>query len=164
LTSHLNRLPHGDALDLATGLGGSAIELARRGWNVAAIDISEVGVRIAAESAKRSGVRIDWIIANLAEFQLPCERFDVVTVFNYLDRRRLPGEIVRSLRLGGILLFETYTLSQLQVPSNHIRNPDYLLRPGELLLMFPGLRVRAYRDITHGDRAIASLLAEKLNR
>lgn len=159
---HLNWLPRGRAVDLATGTGSSAIELARRGWTVTAIDISEVGIGIAAKPAKRLGIHIDWIIADLDDFRLPPEQFDVITVFNYLDRDELPGNIVRSLPPGGMLLFETYTLGQLQVPGNHLKNPDFLLRPGELLMMFPGLRVRAYRDISQADRAVASLVAEKI--
>ena len=163
LSPHLNRLPRGRALDLATGTGQCAIELARRGCSVTAIDISEVGIGIAAKSADRLGVRIDWIIADLDDFRLPPERFDLITVFNYLDREKLPSEIVRSLRRGGMLLFETYTLRQLQLPGNQMKNADYLLRPGELLMMFPSLRVRAYRDIIQPDRAVASLLAEKVS-
>lgn len=162
--AQLNRLPQVRALDLATGLGSSAIELARRGWTVTAIDISEVGVGIASEFAARLGVHVDWIIADLDQFHLPPERFEVITVFNYLARTKLPDEIVRSLRPGGMLLFETYTLDQLKVPGNHLKNADYLLRPGELLMMFPGLRVRAYRDINLADRAVASLAAEKVER
>ena len=160
---HLNRLPQGRALDLATGTGSCAIQLARRGWRVAAIDFSEVGIGVAAEHANRMGVQVDWIIADLDDFRLPPERFDVITVFNYLNRDNLPGEVTRSLRPGGMLVFETYTLDQLRVPGNHMRNPNYLLRPGELLMMFPGLRVRAYRDINLGDRAIASLVGEKVS-
>ena len=163
LDRHLNRLPRGRALDLATGTGHSAISLARRGWSVTAIDISATGIGMAAKSAVRLGVHIDWIIADLDDFRLPAERFDLITVFNYLDREKLPGEIVRSLRRRGMLMIETYTLNQLQVPGNHIKNPDYLLRPGELLTMFPGLRVRAYRDIIQPDRAVASLIAEKVS-
>jgi 2-polyprenyl-3-methyl-5-hydroxy-6-metoxy-1,4-benzoquinol methylase len=161
--AHLNRLPAGRALDLATGLGRCAVKLARTGWNVTAVDISEVGIRIARRHADRLGAHVDWIVADLEHFLLPSRHFDVVTVFNYLDRTRLPGQIVRTLRPGGMLLFETFTLNQLQVPGNHLTNPDHMLRPGELLSMFPGLRVRAYRDVIEADRAVASLLAQKVS-
>lgn len=162
LMIHLNSLPSGRALDLATGTGRSAIELARRGWTVSGIDISEIGIRLALEHAERVRIRIDWIVANLEDFRLPTEHFDVVTVFNYLDREKLPGQIVRTLRPGGILLFETFTLNQFQMPGNRMKNPDHMLRPGELLTMFPGLRIRAYRDLSLEDRAVASLAAEKV--
>ena len=162
LLGHLEVLPHGRALDLATGHGHSAIELARRGWIVTAIDISQVGIRIAAQAAARVGVSIDWVVADLDEFSLPHERFEVITCFHYLERRRLPSEIMRSLRSGGMLLFETFTLDQLRVPNNHLKNPDHLLRPAELLTLFAGLRVRAYRDVCLHDCAVASLLAEKV--
>ena len=162
LLQHIDSLPRGRALDLATGLGHSAIELARRGWDVTAIDVSPVGLRLAVETAARWGVRVHWVAADLDTYPLPREHFDVATCFYYLDRNQLPGRIGQSLRPGGVLLFETYTLDQLRVPGNHLTNPVHMLRPGELLTMFPSLRVRHYRDVVLPDRAIASLVGERL--
>jgi 2-polyprenyl-3-methyl-5-hydroxy-6-metoxy-1,4-benzoquinol methylase len=130
---------------------------------VTAIDISEVGISVAAKAARRMGVRVDWVIADLDRYCVPPDRFDVITVFNYLDRAKLPAEIERSLRRGGMLVFETFTLDQLNVPGNHMTNPDFLLRPGDLVTMFSGLRVRAYRDTIQSNRAVASLVAEKVH-
>ncbi|MBI3469366.1 MAG: class I SAM-dependent methyltransferase [Planctomycetes bacterium] len=162
LLKHIESLPRGRALDLATGLGHSAIELARRGWEVTAIDISPMGLQIAAESARRWGITVQWIAADLDVYPLPRDHFDLVTCFYYLDREELPLRVVQSLRPGGMLVFETYTLDQLRVPGNHLTNPDHTLRPGELLTMFSELRVQHYRDEVLPDRAVASLLAQKV--
>lgn len=161
LLQHIDALPRGRALDLATGLGHCAIELARRGWDVTAIDVSPVGLRLAAATADGCGIRVDWVAADLDVYPLPRELFDLVTCFYYLDRHELPARIVQSLRPGGMLVFETYTLDQLHVPGNHLTNPDHMLRPGELLTMFSSLRVRHYRDVVRPSHAVASLVAEK---
>jgi tellurite methyltransferase len=161
LARHFALLPCGTALDVATGRGAVAIELARLGWQVTAVDISDVAIRLAADAARVKGLDIRWITADLDAFDLPPSRFDLITVFYFLDRFRLPKQVIAALRPGGALLYETFTVDQLRIPSNHLKNPAHMLRPAELLDLFRPLRVRAYRETAMPDRAVASLLAEK---
>lgn len=161
LAEHLAWLPSGRAIDVACGLGGAAISLADNGWTVAAVDVSSVGLARAASAAGHRSVLVDWIAADLDNFEFPFQAYDVITMFNYLDRGRLPGQIVRTLRPGGMLVAETFSVEQLGRPDNHIKNPDHVLGRGELLTMFAGLRVRCYRDVMLPDRSVASLIAEK---
>ncbi len=161
LIEHLAQLPGGRALDLAAGLGHAAIELARRGWAVTAVDVSPIGIERAADFARRVGVQVNWVVADLDACPLPSSHFDLVTVFSYLDRDRLPTAIAGTLRPDGVLVFETFTIDQLQLPGNHLRNPAHALDHGELLRMFPTLRVRHYREVTLPDRAVASVVAQK---
>jgi SAM-dependent methyltransferase len=162
-TRHLSFLRRGSALDLATGRGATAIELATHGWQVTAVDISDVAIASAAKAARGRGVHVDWILADLDTFPLPADRFDVITAFYYLDRH-LPAQLVAALRPGGTLVYETFTVNQLRIPGNHLTNPEHMLQSGELLSMFQSLRVRAYREINLSDRAIAGLVAEKASR
>lgn len=69
--------------------------------------------------------------------------YDGIVVTNYLHRPLLP-EIARSLAPGGIVIYETFAVGNEQFgrPSN----PDYLLRPGELLAAFAGLTVIAFEQ------------------
>jgi hypothetical protein len=71
------------------------------------------------------------------------ERFDGIVVTNYLHRPLLPV-LVRALAADGILIYETFAQGNERYgkPSN----PQYLLRPGELLEAARGLRVLAYED------------------
>jgi SAM-dependent methyltransferase len=71
------------------------------------------------------------------------QAFDAVVVTNYLWRPLLPA-ITAAVAPGGVLLYETFALGNESVgkPSR----PDFLLRPGELLLVARGLRVVAYED------------------
>jgi hypothetical protein len=72
---------------------------------------------------------------------LVVQRFDVVVVTNYLWRPLLPT-IVDSVAPGGLLIYETFAIGNeaFGKPSN----PDFLLRPGELLQACQGLDVLAY--------------------
>src|SRR5690349_21746901 len=53
-------LRHGSALDLGTGPGTQAMQLARRGFDVTATDISEAAIRLAREKAEAQGLAIVW--------------------------------------------------------------------------------------------------------
>ena len=69
--------------------------------------------------------------------------FDAVVVTNYLWRA-LFGVIAQSIAPGGVLIYETFASGNETVgkPSR----PDFLLQSGELLRVFPMLRVIAYED------------------
>ena len=71
-------LAPGTALDLGCGEGRNAVWLAERGWRVTAVDFSEVALAKAERLAARSAVDVDWVVADLLEYQ-PRERaFDLV--------------------------------------------------------------------------------------
>ncbi len=128
-------LPRGRALDVAAGLGRNAIFLARAGYTVDAIDISETGLREARRRARRRGVRVRWIEADLDTYRFPRARYDLVINIFFLKRRRL-GDLKASVRPGGVMILETH----LQNRENDggpagLRNR---LRPGELPRRFRG--------------------------
>ena len=57
----------GHALDLGTGPGTQAMQLARRGFAVTATDMSEVAIRLAGETAEAQGVVVRWRQEALSE-------------------------------------------------------------------------------------------------
>jgi hypothetical protein len=66
-------------------------------------------------------------------------------VVNYLHRPLLPA-LVSAVAPGGVLIYETF--AQGNERFGRPRNPDFLLRPGELLEAVAGrLRVVAYEDL-----------------
>ncbi|MBM4077332.1 MAG: class I SAM-dependent methyltransferase, partial [Planctomycetes bacterium] len=90
------------ALDLACGLGGNSIWLAKSGWEVTAVDISPVGLDLARQIAANQQVsNISWVAADLDEYYPEKNSFDLVIVFRYLDRTRIPSLAIESLKPGG---------------------------------------------------------------
>jgi len=73
-------LPAGRALDLGCGEGGDAVWLAAHGWDVTAVDVSNVALERAASRADDAGVgaRITWERHDL-EKSLPVGDFDLVS-------------------------------------------------------------------------------------
>ncbi len=76
---------------------------------------------------------------------MPGRRFAGMVVTNYLHRPLFPA-LLAALEPGGMLIYETFAAGNERFgkPSN----PDFLLRPGELLEVARGrLRVLAYEDL-----------------
>jgi len=167
-------LPLGPALDLACGTGRHSLLLASRQQAVTAVDCSSVALEILTQRAddlncavthikrpaqignRRYGIQL-WQ-ADLEEVSLPSEAFSLVICVNYLQRS-LFSQIERTMVPGGMLLFETHTVAQLDFAGGP-RNPNYLLELGELRTAFPSLRHLFYRELRAG-KGIASLIAQK---
>ena len=156
--------PSGDALDLACGLGGNALFLARRGFRVSAWDISPLAVARIASLAGRSGLKVEAQTRDVEAEPIPLAAFDVVVVSRFLARA-LAGPIGVSLRPGGLLFYQTFVRGKLHPagPSN----PDYLLAENELLELFASLHVVFYRedgrvgDLSFGNRNEAYFVGQK---
>ena len=161
LIEQVANLPLGRALELACGLGHNAIRLAQRGWEVDAVDVSPVGLRLASELAEKHGARVRWIAADLDEFTPAGGAYDLVFVFRFLDRARLPGIIEQALRPDGRLVYETFTLAQIRRPESYMTNPAFALAPGELSRLFPKLQTLSYGECSLPDRDVARLVAQR---
>lgn len=87
----------------------------------------------------------------------PERRFDAVVVTNYLHRSLMPT-LVASVAPGGLLLYQTYARGHERY--GRPTNPDWLLRPGELLEAVRGrFRVVAYEDLTTDQPARVQRIA-----
>ena len=132
----------GEVLDLACGNGRHSRYLASAGYRVCAVD------RDADAFAALTGVTgVSVQVADLERAPWPLEgrRFAGIVVSNYLYRPLFP-RVLDALAQDGALIYETFALGNERFgkPSN----PDFLLRPGELLELVRGkLRVVAYEDL-----------------
>ncbi|MBI4575285.1 MAG: methyltransferase domain-containing protein [Planctomycetes bacterium] len=162
LRSRRHLLPAGgEALDVAAGEGRNAVWLAEQGYTVNAVDISPVGLAKARALAEGRGVAISTIEADLAAWDPGEARYDLVVVFYYLQRDLVP-RLQAALRPGGVIVFETYTTDNLAIPASYgPRNPDYLLRPGELRALFEGFQVLDHLETRDERKAVDSLVARK---
>jgi SAM-dependent methyltransferase len=140
LQAHARRASKGRALDVACGNGRNACYLAALGFSVDAVDIAEEGLnRFACPPA---GIRR--ICADLDQFVVPPETYDLIVNIRYLNRRLFQA-LRDGLRPGGRLIFESYLADAARSPDGRHR-PDHLLNPGELLRVFAGLQTIVYRE------------------
>ena len=160
LVEVLDQLRKGLALDIAMGEGRNAVYLAKKGFKVEGVDYSDVAIRKAHRLAKNHRVAIHAINADLNDYQIKQNHYDLIININYLQRSLAPM-IKAGLKSGGFLVFENQTVDQLKNPGGQGINQEYLLKKGELREMFADLKIIAYRETNDGKDALASLLAQK---
>lgn len=130
--------PGRKALDLAAGSGRHAVFLAKKGFSVDAVDISEVGLSMFA--GRLPGINA--VCADLDEFEIPAARYDLIVNVKFLNRRLFPY-IQEGLSPGGVVIFHSLLEPAGDASAaGHCR--DYLLRRNELLHAFLGLRIVYY--------------------
>ena len=109
LLAELTDLPPGQALDVGCGEGADALWLARRGWLVTAVDISQVALERAAAAGADVESRVSWKRGDLTTTPPPADAFDLVTV-HYFPFPRQPDHtalrgLLDSVAPDGTLLF-----------------------------------------------------------
>ncbi len=157
--SRIRRLTPGNkALDVACGEGRNSIFLAKNGYRVTGLDISEVGLAKAAARAGMEGVTVDFLRVDLDDYEIG-EHYDLILNFNFLLRKLIPQQ-VRALNPGGVLLFDTIMESP-QLLESH--NPAYLLGRGELVRLFEKYdgEVLFAEESESGEMPTARLLLRK---
>jgi SAM-dependent methyltransferase len=96
------------ALDVGCGEGADAIWLARNGWTVTAIDVSEVAVGRARAAAGLAGAVVEWICGDALRTAFPAGSFGLVSMQYPALPKAADQAAVRSLldtvRPGGLLL------------------------------------------------------------
>lgn len=150
----------GRVLDVACGGGRHARFFLERGHPVTVVDRDTSGV---ADLGANPNVEIlDADLEAGTPWPFAGRAFDGVIVTNYLWRPILP-DIVASVAPGGVLLYETFARGHEQF--GHPRNPDFLLKPGELLDAVRGaLQVTAYEDLVEegsSPRAVQRIAARR---
>lgn len=159
----------GPVLDLACGRGRHALASAALGCRAVAVDRSREALAALGEAAAARRLHVDRVRADLeTEHGTPFAPgvFGAVLVFRFLFRP-LSGAIVDALRPGGLLIYETFTQRQRNLPYGP-GNPAFLLAEGELPKLFPELEVVVYREgLVEGGRSdrqpehLAQLVARK---
>lgn len=128
-------------LSLGEGEGRNAVYLASFGLEVLGVDASDVGLAKAQSLAKSRGVVIQSEVADLAKYEPPENSFgSVVSIFAHLPsviRKRLYPLVERSLKPGGIVLFEAYSKAQLARDTGGPKDLDLLMALVDIENAFP---------------------------
>jgi hypothetical protein len=133
--------------------------LASAGFQVDALDVSGIALSRARAEALRRNLCVNWVQADLDRWWFPPGRYDIVTVFFYLNRDLMP-RLASTLRDGGLLFQAHHNKRFLELRPDF--NPSYLLEPGELqqMALDAGLEIVSFSD-SLVDRAHDSLLVAR---
>lgn len=151
LQDHTELLPkHGNAVDIACGLGGNALLLASRGLNTSAWDISTTGLAKLQHFAGQQGLSINTQQIDLEADSFPVETFDVIAVSHYLYRPLFPA-LISALNKDGVIFYQTFTDSN--KGKGGPSNPAFLLADNELLEAFSCLETLFYQQTNSPNMA-----------
>ena len=155
LAEQTEDLPPGAALDIGCGEGGDAVWLARRGWTVTAVDVSDVVIDKARAHAEQTlpaevAARITWHPADVRTWQPPADSFDLVSMQYIHLTEPLLGDVqarlASSVRPGGVLLIVNHDPLDLQTT---IERPNI---PG---VMLPAATIEALLDGANWEVQVA---------
>jgi SAM-dependent methyltransferase len=165
LVAQVSELTPGTALDAGAGEGADAIWLARRGWQVTAVDISSVALDRAAEHAAEAGngvaERIQWLRQDLRRWQPPGRRYDLVSS-QYLHlpaagRRTAYARLAAAVADHGTLLIVAHHPSDMQTTVPRPNQPELFFTGDDLAAELGGdgweivTNVAAAREVTDPD-------------
>ena len=118
LKQNFHNIKKGKVISLAEGEGRNAVFLAQQGYSVTAIDSSIVGLEKARALAKRSNVDIDFIHADINEFDFGNKQWDgIISIFFPLpsqQRQALYKKLPLALKPNGVFFLEAYTPKQVK--------------------------------------------------
>jgi SAM-dependent methyltransferase len=136
----------GRALDVGAGEGRNAVWMATLGWQVTAVDFSAVAIDRGRRLAERQGVAVNWVVADVRDYQPAPAAFDAVIVA-YLHLAADDLDVVlrraaQALALGGRMLVVGHDVTNIAGGVGGPQDPDILYTPEAVVAALPGLTVR----------------------
>ena len=175
LAEHYSKLPRGKLLSLAEGEGRNAVFLAAQGYEVTAVDASSVGLDKGRQLAEELGVNVEWIHADLNDFELGIDQWDgIVSIFCPLPssiRRKLYQSLPQALKPGGVFLLEAYTPAQIGRGTGGGNSPDVMQTVISLIAELPGMTFSHLQELERevvegiyhtGNGCVVQAIAQKM--
>jgi SAM-dependent methyltransferase len=146
----LNLLESGKLLLPGEGEGRNAVYAARLGWQVKAFDYSEEGKRKAGQLAAEAGVSIDYEVSFIEKMKLQPEYYDAAAfIYVHLPAEtmeKVVGNVLQSLRKGGVLLLEFFSKKQAGLESGGPKSPDLLYSTEQVESWLVNTRITMMRE------------------
>ena len=172
-------------LEIGCGIGIDTVSLARKGFEITAIDLTECAIKIARDRALRLSLSIDYRVGNTEEIDFSDNTFDVVYSFGVIhhtpDMHQAVREIHRVLKPGGeahIMIYSKYSLVNAihklfhipyESPENLKDHAPVVIRSSkketaELFKDFKDISIHADYPFTYGMRCISNCIPECIKR
>lgn len=143
--------PGGRILSVADGEGRNSVWLAQQGFRVEAFDVAPAGIAKARRLAETRGAVVQFRLADSDSFDWAPATYDgIAAIFvQFADpptRTRLFANIVRSLKPGGTLVLQGYSLKQLEYRTGGPSQPGHLYSAELIRRGFPALEIQVLKE------------------
>ena len=133
LVKEVSSLQPGRSLDMACGEGRNAIWLAQLGWKSTGIDFASEGLKKGMQMAETSGVTVEWVEADLREWEPPKSTYDlIVSLYVHMmpdELTKVHRNAVTALAPGGTMIVIGHDLTNLTDGYGGPPFPDVLFTP-----------------------------------
>ncbi|OUJ19004.1 SAM-dependent methyltransferase [Methanonatronarchaeum thermophilum] len=168
LVKWIEKIPKGNALDIACGAGRNSIYLAEQGYNVDAIDISTEALKIAKERANKKNVEVNWIHGDILKLQTEPKKYNLITLsYFHIKEKQQINKLINSLKKGGYIMWESHIKTNTNIDIGP-ENNEVRYKRGQLLKLLNKLTIIEYieriEETIQGKRAIVKTLAKKPNQ
>ena len=144
--------PPGKILLPGDGEGRNSVYAASKGWEVHAFDLSSMGRKKAMQLAKEHGVSIKYDVADIDDFELDENTFDMIALiyFHLYPGQRIINHkrFIEALKPGGKLIMEVFNKKQLGKTSGGPKEPDLLYDVEDLKVDFGLLEISRAEELT----------------
>jgi thioredoxin reductase/SAM-dependent methyltransferase len=136
LVSETAGLKPGQVLDVGCGEGADAVWLAEHGWDVTALDVSQVALERAARHAEQTRVPVRWVHAGLVEASRSLGTFDLVSA-QYpalwrTENHDAERALLAAVAPGGTLLVVHHAAIDAEQARAHGFDPDDYVSPSDV--------------------------------
>ncbi|MDR9418630.1 class I SAM-dependent methyltransferase [Gracilimonas sp.] len=155
----LEQLKPGKIILPADGEGRNAVYAAQKGWKVQAVDYSKSAKTKALKLASENEVEIDYDLSDLSEYGFGKEKYDAAAfIYVHLPRsiiKKVYQNVIRSLKPGGKVIVEVYSVNQLGRDSGGPKDERVLYTEDKLRDLLSGTDIEWVRemeiDLNEGD-------------
>ena len=144
-TKIINYKKTGEVLDIGCGEGGDAIFLAKKGFKVTAIDISETGIKNLLQKAQKEKVKIDAKVKDIVKFEFN-KKYDVILCLNilqFLNKKQvynLIKKMKKNTKKDGLNVIIAFN------EKNPFKGFPFLFKKGELKDSYKDWKILVYKE------------------
>lgn len=164
-------------LDLGCGEGKDSFFLAKQGFEVTAVDLSEEGIKKLKKFAKKEKLKIKTEVSDIKSYLANCKKFDVILAMNilqFIDQKNIRPVIKKiksKTKPGGLNVIASFIAENLQQKETALSKGRYCFDKKELIKLYQDWGLIFYEERlsaweTHGEprhrHFIVELIAQKL--
>lgn len=158
IVSNFHYIPSGsDVLDINLDEGKNAVFLATKGYNVTGLATTPYTIQISRQLAQNFGVRINALLTEIHQLPSKGVKFNAIICTSFFAKHLIP-KLKSLLNPGGVLLVEG-NLDNGKTPAENKNENSF--KSGDLLKLFPGLKVLKYEEPPHIDKVYVILQKAK---